>query len=268
MEGWVRLGEGREAEVFLRPDGSVVKLLREPDWAFRADREAVALVTLHAQGYPAPELLGRITDDGRAGLVLSRIDGDSLLGVLGRRPLAVFAAGRTMGLAHVAMHDCQAPDDLPDVRDIVRERIDHAGLLSAAQRDRALAMLNELPGGESLCHGDLHLGNILGSWKRPVVIDWADASRGDTTADVARTVLLHRVGALPPGAPAPLRYLAPMGRSLLIGRYLATYRRRRPVDATAMGRWETVWAAARLAEPVPDEHPALLRVVTHRLGHG
>ena len=267
MEGRVLLAEGREAEVFLRADGSVLKLLREPDWVFRADREAAALAVLRAQGYPAPELLGRLTDDdGRPGLLLSRIDGDSLLAVLGRRPLAVFAAGRTMGLAHAAMHGCVAPAELPDLRDLLRERIDRAEPLPASHRAAVLALLDDLPGGDRLCHGDMHLGNILGSWKRPVVIDWGDASRGDPTADVARTVLLHRVGVLPPGSATLLRYLAPVGRGIIVARYQATYRRRRPVDAAAMTRWETVWAAARLAEPVPEEYPTLLRLLADRLG--
>jgi len=86
--------------------------------------------------------------------------------------------------------------------------------------------------------------------------------------DVARTVVLHRFAALPPGSPASLRPLAGVGRRLLVGRYLATYRRSRPVGRDALDQWIVVRAAARLGDPVPDEHPHLLRFVQARIGRG
>ena len=92
-----------------------------------------------------------------------------------------------------------------------------------------------------------------------MVIDWGDATRGDPIADVARTTVLLRVGVPPPGAPLVVRTLAPLGRRILHDGYLAAYRSRRPVDRRLLLRWQVVRAAARLWEPVPDEHPALLR---------
>jgi hypothetical protein len=42
----VLLGEGREAEVFLQADGSVLKLMRDADHASRVGREAAACSAL------------------------------------------------------------------------------------------------------------------------------------------------------------------------------------------------------------------------------
>lgn len=263
----VQLAQGREAEVFLEPDGSVLKLLRDPAWADRVHREASALDALRRHGHLAPRAIRTVTVDGRPGLVMERVEGGDLLSGLGRRPLSVFRAGKVMGDVHAAMHECEAPGELPDLRDEVRRRICSADDLADDLRERALDMLGALPGGERLCHGDLHLGNILGSWDTPVVIDWGDASRGDPLADVARTHLLHRVGTPPPGSPVVVRALAPIGRRILTAQYLSAYRRRAgdATDAAALERWELVWAAARLAEPVPEEHPAVLRFLHARL---
>ena len=79
--------------------------------------------------------------------------------------------------------------------------------------------------------------------------------------DVAQSVLLHRVGAMPPGTSAVFALLAKGGRRILAGRYLAVYRRSRPVDQERFDRWLFVHAAARLGEPVEDEHPALLALL-------
>src|SRR5437588_451136 len=95
----------------------------------------------------------------------------------------------------------------------------------------ALGVLEGLPAGDRLCHGDFHPGNLMGTWEAPVVIDWGNASRGEPLADVARTEFLHRLAAPPAGTPVAFRALIGVGRSLLARRYLAVYRRARPVDS-------------------------------------
>lgn len=259
------LAEGREAEVFLQSDGTVLKLMREPSYESRVRREAAALKTLQAQGHAAPVVVDIVTVDDRPGLVMERIEGTDLLTLLGRRPLAVLTAGRVMGQVHAAMHDCVAPPELPNLHDELRRRIQKAGPLPESLRLASLKMLDDLPRGDRLCHGDLHLGNVLGSWSAPVVIDWGDASRGDPMADVARTALIHRMGDLPPGASSMMRVLAVGGRRALVGRYLATYRRRRSMDQRLVEQWEIVRAAARLVEPIPSERPRLLGFLEQHL---
>ncbi len=259
------LAQGREAEVFAEGEGTVLKLWRDAGHGWRAEREAAVLTTLREQALQAPRLVGIATVDGRPGLVIERIDGTDLLAALGRRPLSVFTAGRVMGEVHVAMHDCLAPGELPGLHDELGKRIETAEPLPDDLRLAALRLLDGLPRGDRLCHGDLHLGNILGSWSAPTVIDWADATRGDPVADVARTAVLHRVGEAPPGSPLTVRALTPVGRRILLSRYLAAYRARRALDDGLLERWEVVRAAARLWEPVPDEHPALRRFLRRRL---
>ena len=127
-----------------------------------------------------------------------------------------------------------------------------------------MSVLVDLPHGDRLCHGDFHLGNLLGSWSTPFVIDWGDASQGDPIADVARTDLLLRLGELPHGAPAHVKSWHRLVGSLA-DRYLAAYRKRHPVDPEDLERWKVVWAAARLLEPIPAEHPKLIRFLEQRL---
>src|SRR5580692_3785077 len=115
MEELVLLAEGREAEVFLRGDGSVLKLLRDSTYEARAEREAAALRALNAVGYSVPALLDVVNVNGRRGIVTERIVGKNLYVALGRNPLSILWAGRALGNAHVQMTQFQAPQDLPDL---------------------------------------------------------------------------------------------------------------------------------------------------------
>lgn len=79
-----RFAEGREAEVFLRADGTVLKLLRDSAPAMRVEREATVLAALAEAGVAAPVLVDVVAIDGRPGLVMNRIAGDDLVTRLGR----------------------------------------------------------------------------------------------------------------------------------------------------------------------------------------
>lgn len=265
MEQHVLLAQGREADVFLLSETTVLKLMRDASDEPRVRREAAALTVLAKRGYGVPTFLDVVTIDGRPGVVMRRLAGTDLLQSLGRRPQSVFRAGRVIGEAHVAMHDCFAPPELPDLHDNLRKSIELAKPLSEHLRAAALEVLDGLPHGDRLCHGDLHFGNMLGSWSAPVIIDWGNASRGHPVADVARTEMILRFGDPPPSAPPLIRMLAPICRKAVIGRYLATYQRQRPFEPELLERWAIVQAAARLRDVIPSEHPRLIAFLEERL---
>jgi aminoglycoside phosphotransferase (APT) family kinase protein len=58
--------------------------------------------------------------------------------------------------------------------------------------DFARQVLDGLPDGDRLCHGDYHPGNVLQAAGRIAVIDWGAATRGAPETDHARALLLLR----------------------------------------------------------------------------
>lgn len=251
------LAEGREAEVFLRSDGHVLKLWRLADDGPKAEREQVVCQLLSPL---APTTHALVQIDGRPGLVMDRIDGDSLLTQLQRRPYLLFRAARVLARVHVELNGRTAPPELPDLKELLASRLALADTLPRHHHKLSLRLLASLPAGDRLCHSDFHLGNLLGSWDSPVVIDWGWAARGDPTSDVARSELLQRIGALPPGVPAAFRALAAVGRGVLTDRYLRHYRRIGRIEPT-FEQWRFVHRAARFADDVPEEWPTLLRLL-------
>jgi Ser/Thr protein kinase RdoA (MazF antagonist) len=264
--GFTPLAEGREAEVFVRADGNVVKVMRSANQEPRVRREAAALQALADRQHLAPALVQTTEVDGRPALVSERVSGDDLLARLSKKPWLVLNVAGTLGRAHAAMHRHAAPHTLPDLREELARRIESAKALPKNHAASALERLRVLPAGDRLCHGDYHPQNVLGTLQEPVIIDWGDASRGAPTADVARTLLLLRMGELPPDTPALMRALTAVGRGLLAWRYLAVYRRHAVERPTWLDDWMFVRAAARFNEELEMEYPRLLKLLDESPG--
>lgn len=262
----VPLGAGREAEVFAWGDDRALRLYRDSVPHERIEQEKRALEAARACGAPAPAVYETITVEGRHGLVMELVDGPDQLTVLEQRPWTVFGAARRLGELHATLHEARSPVELRTLSDLLREHIAAARDLPVALAAGALAELADLPGGDRLCHGDFHPGNVLLSARGAVVIDWTNGARGDPMADVARTLMLLRLGELPPDSSAAFRVLDRVGRRIIVAGYLRAYRRRRSIDEALVARWIPVRAAARLAEGIEGERPALLAIVESRFG--
>ncbi|MFL6243348.1 MAG: phosphotransferase family protein [Acidimicrobiia bacterium] len=258
LAGHARVGEGREAEIFAWDEGTVLRLLRRSSDPARVEREAAAMRAATAGGVDVPKVYGTTMVDGRAGVIMDRVDGSDLITLMGRRPWMVSRAARIVGTTQARMHDVVAPPDLVNLHEHVRFKIGAAGDLPPELAAFALATLETLPDGDRLCHGDFHPGNVLLSRDAPAVIDWTDAVRGDPAADLARTRLLLNVGAVEEHMPALVRRLQAVGRRAFYRRYLRAYEQARPIDADLVDRWEIVRTADRVTEGIDAEQPVLL----------
>nr|MDT0659680.1 phosphotransferase [Micromonospora sp. DSM 115978] len=252
-----KLGAGREADVHAWGEDAVVKLYRPGFGGHRA--EAAALAGLAGHGF-APRLIDVVDCGGRTGLVLERLDGLDMLTLLQRQPWQVLGQGRALAGAHLAVHAVRAPGGFPDLREVLAARIEDAGL-SVKLRDFAVRVLDGLPGGDRVCHGDYHPGNVLVADDRVSVIDWVGAACGVPEADHARTLLLLRRADPPSGTPTLSRALLAAGRSALTHGYARAYTAGSPSPLRQVDSWLVVHTAARLSEGIDTERPALIALL-------
>jgi aminoglycoside phosphotransferase (APT) family kinase protein len=243
----------------------ILRLLGPREIPARALREAVTQNTVAELGYPAPRALFASADVaplGGAFLVMERLpgtplteagpammsrvllemqlrlhalDAEALLRALQREDRASTAAGgpalgwETMTLdGHLAQLE----------RRIARGSLD--GLAAGAAwlaRHRPPE-----PAQRAICHGDFHPSNILVSGTTVTgVIDWPNALIADPAYDLATTRTI--LGLVPLdllGLSAPLRWLSAGLRPLMMKRYLAGYRRSRPLDPGAFAYYEAL----------------------------
>ena len=252
------IAQGRTAEIYPWDERHILKLYRAWCPAGWADYEARIARSVHEAGVPSPAINEIVEVDGRKGLVYERLDGVSMLEDMNARPWRLFGHARLLADLHMQVHQ-HAVTGLPSYKDRLRSDIRETSQLPDDLRSKALAMLDQLPDGNSVCHGDYHPGNILLTKSGPVVIDWMTACTGSPWADVARTSLILGIGAKAAG-----KQVSPflrMAIRLYHHTYLQHYRVLKPDRTGELSRWRPVLAAARLNENIISEREALIRIV-------
>lgn len=221
--------------------------------------EAARTRAARAAGAPALEVLDVAQVDGCPALVLERVHGVSMLDALITGRIAPDALGRALAQLHLRLHALPGTG-LPEQHASLRVRLHR---IDGPLHDRASAILDGLPAGNRLCHGDFHPGNVLTAARGDVVIDWYDATSGTPATDVAQTTLLL-MHAHAPGV-ADSATVERM-RTAVHDAHLTAYRALTPIEPRELAAWQIVMAAARL--PVNSdagERSALLGVIDRNL---
>lgn len=262
-----KIGAGRTAEIYEHPEGlnQIIKLYRKdfPKEAiqqeFRASQLAFSL------GIRTPQPIALMEKDGRLGIIFGRAAGVSLLGVLGKRPLALRRHAMKLANLHFRMHEHRVTGELASQKDVLMQNIESAAALTDKEKQMIKDFLGDLPEGDRLCHGDFHPDNVIigeADW----VIDWMTGMKGHPAGDVARTVLLLSTGSLPEGIPGFMKMVMTFFRNRLKNRYLKSYLKLSGLHGEDIDRWILPVAAARLTEWLTEEEQAqLLAIIRQRL---
>ena len=252
------IAEGRTAEIYLWDDEHVLKLYRDwcpPDWV---EYEARIAHIVYEAGIRSPAPGEIIEMEGRRGLIYQRLEGVSMVQDLNRRPWMLWRHAHSLADLQLKIHE-KSTTGLPSYKDRLRHDIDETQHLTEGLRRKARELLEHLPEGHNICHGDFHPENILVTQSGPVVIDWMTACSGSPWADVARTSLILTIGvkATAKKIPLLLRMMVRLYHRIYLQRYLA----RRADTENERHRWMTLIAAARLNENIILEREALIKVV-------
>lgn len=258
------VGKGATAEVYELDEYRVLKLFYAnfPEGYAREEYEYTQIV--NACGVPSPKALEWVEHDQRAGIVYERIRGNIMPIDLfnpwkSRRQVEYFAA------LHYEIHG-KKPFGLPTFKQVITSSIQRTGLLSDWEKKVVSEVLDALPDGDALCHGDFHMENIFLAKNKPFIIDWMDACIGDPAADVARTVMILTTSELPVSIPRSARAMIDLRRKSLTGEYVRQYCRLSGMTRAQIQAWETPILAARLAERRSDrENGLLLRRIRRKI---
>ena len=185
------LAAGREADIFEYGPGLVLRRSRE---GYSMAHQVTTMTFLRDRGYPVPAI-DEVSDDGSE-MVMERIDGPSMVDAISQAPWTVRRQARTLADLHSRLHEIPAPDFLPPA---------------------------PVGDGDRILHMDLHPLNVLVSRRGPVVIDWANACRGDPVVDVGVAWVLMAAGQIP-GNKLKAALLG-FGRALLVNGFLSQFDR-------------------------------------------
>ena len=246
----------------------ILRLLGPQHDPARALRERAIQNTLVDLGYPAPRVHLASADVGRLGgafLVMERLPGRPLLEARQFNLSAVLVEMQARLHALDAEVLLRALDRAgpPLRRDLVSfdaylaqlaARIDAGGLDGLGPAMRWLVAHRPVaPERPVICHGDFHPYNLLYDGRVTGVLDWPNALVADPAYDVASTVTILALAPLElSGMPTPVRWVVRVARPILVKRYLAGYRRHRPLDPGVLAYYEAASAMRALVRAAED----------------
>lgn len=174
--------------------------------------------------------------DGKWAIILDYIEGQTLQDLMNKHPekedeyLNLFVdLQRTVLSKKVAM--------LNKLTDKMQAKISLAKL-DATTRYDLHTRLDSMHKHTNLCHGDFNPTNIIITADgAPYIIDWAHATQGNSSADVARSFLLFYLN----------------GNPKLGDKYLRLYCKKSDTAIQYVQRWIPIVAASQLTKAKPDE---------------
>ncbi len=253
-EAGVSIGSGRSADVVVVSGERVLKHFYERIAQRQVEHEFMAQKLARELGVPSPAAFEIVERNGRPGIVMERAKGRPMLERFRWTPWSILDALRQLGRLHARVNALPGHRLRPQKAFIARHI--RAAKLNPEHQAACLRVLERLPEGNRLCHGDLHPGNIIWGADGPLIIDWGTACNGCPAGDAARTLLLLGLAPLPRG----LRYMAPF-RKLAQHAYLGGYVAAGGPSRTEIAEWWLPVAAARLAGIHGRERPLLRSMV-------
>lgn len=264
MEKGALIGKGMTAEVYEWGQDKVLKLYFEKyneDWI---KHEADIGYAIHASGVPSPAVYDMVIVNGRKGLIMQRLFGETLQNKIIAEPWMIYYYVKQLARLQYEIHKCSA-EGLPNQKEKFEYAINRSVEILGDRQEKILKYVEALPDGTSVCHGDLYFGNIILSNHKLTAIDWNGAYCGNPLGDVARTCLIIISPSVPPGTLEIFNMLSQYAKGLVCWTYLNEYMTLAKVDIKDISAWLLPVAAAKLKDKVQGEEKWLMDIIGSNL---
>ena len=151
--------------------------------------EALNQARIEETGLNIPKILGVSTENGKWAVISEYIKGKTLAQLMTENPDKFDEYLERFVDIQMEIHSKKAPL-LTKLKDKMNRKINQADI-DATTRYDLHTRLEGMPRHNKVCHGDFNPSNIIITDDgTPYIIDWAHATQGNASADVARTYLL------------------------------------------------------------------------------
>lgn len=151
--------------------------------------EALNQARIEETGLNIPKILGVSTENGKWAIISEYIKGKTLAQLMTENPDKFDEYLERFVDIQMEIHSKKAPL-LTKLKDKMNRKINQADI-DATTRYDLHTRIEGMPLHNKVCHGDFNPSNIIITDDgTPYIIDWAHATQGNASADVARTYLL------------------------------------------------------------------------------
>ncbi|MCH5202664.1 MAG: phosphotransferase [Oscillospiraceae bacterium] len=127
---------------------------------------------------------------------------------------------------------------LRKIKDKMIGKMSECKIIDATQRYELQTRISSMPKHDKVCHGDFNPSNIIITPDgEPYIIDWSHATRGNASADAARTYLLFVLE----------------GKEDLAKKYITTFSKKADIPLQLIQKWMPVVAASQSLKGKEEE---------------
>ncbi len=183
----------RNDKIIYRDGDKVIKVFDANKAKSDVLNEALNQARVEESGLKIPKIFDVTRlDDGRWAIVMDLIDGKTIAQLMDENPDKSDKYLNTFVDLQIKMHEKKVPL-LNKLKDKMTRKISETDF-SATVRYELNVRLESMPKHTKLCHGDYNPSNVIITENGDAyIIDWAHATQGNASADVARTYLLFRL---------------------------------------------------------------------------
>ncbi len=206
--------------------------------------EALNQARIEETGLAIPKIREVTMIDGKWSIVYDFVAGKTLAELMQENPEKKNEYIERLIDIQMSVHEKTCPL-LNKLKDKMNRKISETDL-DATARYELHARLEGMPKHKKVCHGDFNPSNIIiAEYGTPYIIDWAHATQGNASADVARTYLLFCLNGDEEGA----------------NFYLDTFCKKSDTAKQYVQKWMPIVAASQSVKAIESEREFLMRWV-------
>ena len=230
-----------EKKVVYRDGDQAIKVFDESYKKSDVLNEALNTARVEETGLAIPQLIDVQQIDGKWAIITEYIPGKTLAQLMEENPEKEDEYLELFVDLQLDMHKHTCPM-LNMLTEKMNRKIDQTKL-DATMRYELHARLAAMHVHKKLCHGDFNPSNIIITPEgKPYIIDWAHATQGNASADVARTYLLFNL----------------QGKEALARKYLKLFCLKSDTAKQYVQKWIPIVAASQSVKGKPEEQELLM----------
>lgn len=233
----------RSTKTVYRDGNKTIKLFNEGYSKPLILNEALNLARVEDVNLNIPKLLGVEMEGNRWAIVTEYIEGESLENLMKQNPERIDEYMNLFVDIQIEIQSIPAPAMLNRIKEKMKNKIADAPLNDTIKYDLS-TRLEGMPTHSKLCHGDFNPGNvIIKEDGTHYIIDWAHVTRGNASADAARTYLIFSLN----------------GKTDMAEKYLDIFTEKSGISKRNVQRWIPIVAASQLSKRNEGEEEFLMR---------
>lgn len=220
----------RPFKTVYRDNNKVIKLFDKSFSKSDVLNEALNQGRIEETGLLVPKLLNVSNNDGKWAIESEFIEGKTLEMLMEENPEKMDEYIELFVDIQISVHDKKAPL-LNKLKDKMHRKILETDL-DATICYELCTRLESMPKHKKVCHGDFNPSNIILSENgKTYILDWAHATQGNASADVAQTYLLFSIA----------------GKGDIAEKYLNLFCKKTDTPKKYVQQWIPIVAASQLS---------------------